>query len=731
MLLLFVPLSSIAQHTPLSGRVTDVKNRPLAGASVTIKDSYDGASTDSLGRFSFSTSESGNRTIVISSVGYKSWEQAVSLNGSKQMLNVQLREELNELKAVVISAGSFEASDAKRVTVLKPLDILTTASANADIAAALRTLPGTQQVGESAELFVRGGAGYETRQFIDGTAVANPFYAAAPDIASRGRFSPQLFKGTVFSTGGYSALYGQALSAAVILESIDLPERSSAGLSLSPLFAGGQFQHLAKDNRSSYGATYGYTNLSLYFGMVPQKPDYFRVPQLHNADVNFRVKVGKTGMLKFYSVYGWQKLGLRNPNLDSASLKDAFGLINNNWYNNLSYRQRLGNRWKMNLGLGLSGNDDNMQSQVQDANNAPASGSLPWYIDARNYTLRNRSMLAQVRAVFEYKLAGLSALRMGGEYWYSRDSSRYNKFGKTLTDHFSAAFAEGDIYITNKLAAKAGARLEHSALMNVANLAPRFSMAYKTARFAQASLAYGQFYQKPLNQFLLFNDALGYMKATHYIANYQVVKPACTLRVEAFYKKYSNLVSTLPDTANNGNGFAQGVEVFWRDKKTFKNVDYWITYSFLDTKRDYLNYPFQLTPTFAARHTANLVVKRYFSKLNTQVNLNYQFATGRPYYDIRYDATAGKHLLADQGTTIPYNNLSFSLNYLPKVGKTFTVFVLSITNVLGSKQVFGYNYSYNGLVKAPVTPPAPRFIFLGMFMSWGTDRRQDAINNNL
>jgi hypothetical protein len=125
------------------------------------------------------------------------------------------------------------------------------------------------------------------------------------------------------------------------------------------------------------------------------------------------------------------------------------------------------------------------------------------------------------------------------------------------------------------------------------------------------------------------------------------------------------------------------------------------------------------------------VVKRFFSKLNTQVNLNYQFATGRPYYDIRYNAVSGKYLLADQGTTSAYNNLSFSLNYLPKLGKTFTVFVLSITNVLGSKQVFGYNYSHNGLVKSPVTPPAPRFIFLGMFMSWGTDRRQDAINNNL
>ena len=78
-------------------------------------------------------------------------------------------------------------------------------------------MPGAQQIGEQEGLFVRGGTGEETKQFIDGTLVNNPYYTSVPDIATRGRFSPFLFKGTVFSTGGYSALYGQALSSAVIL----------------------------------------------------------------------------------------------------------------------------------------------------------------------------------------------------------------------------------------------------------------------------------------------------------------------------------------------------------------------------------------------------------------------------------------------------------------------------------------------------------------------------------
>ena len=125
-----------------------------------------------------------------------------------------------------------------RGAVMSSLDIATTAGSNADITAALKTLPGTQQVGEQEGLFVRGGTGQETKQFIDGSLVNNPYYTSVPDISTRGRFSPFLFKGTVFSTGGYSALYGQALSSVVLLESIDLPERSEIDASISPIVAG-------------------------------------------------------------------------------------------------------------------------------------------------------------------------------------------------------------------------------------------------------------------------------------------------------------------------------------------------------------------------------------------------------------------------------------------------------------------------------------------------------------
>src|SRR6185436_10963978 len=141
-------------------------------------------------------------------VGFETMEKKIFCKDGLLEENLKLKEVVNELNVVVVSAGSFEVSDAKRVTILRPLDIVTTAGAGGDTYGALQTLPGTQHVGNETGLFVRGGDASETRTFIDGIAVADPFFTEVPDIPQRGRFSPFLFKGTIFSTGGYSAEYG-------------------------------------------------------------------------------------------------------------------------------------------------------------------------------------------------------------------------------------------------------------------------------------------------------------------------------------------------------------------------------------------------------------------------------------------------------------------------------------------------------------------------------------------
>jgi hypothetical protein len=201
-------------------------------------------------------------------------------------------------------------------------------------------------VGESEGLYVRGGTAAETKTYIDGTLVNNFFYSSVPNIAQFGRFSPFIFKGTVFSTGGYSALYGQALSSALILESIDLPEQSTANIGLTVLSGSAGYQHLSKSKKFSAGGSYNYTDLGPVFKLIKQEQDYSKAPAYHNADLNFRVRTSKTGILKYYGYFSNSKLAFTTPSLDSSGYFDRFGITNTNFYHNLAWKENLGRAWK-------------------------------------------------------------------------------------------------------------------------------------------------------------------------------------------------------------------------------------------------------------------------------------------------------------------------------------------------------------------------------------------------
>ncbi|HUS03450.1 MAG TPA: TonB-dependent receptor, partial [Chitinophagaceae bacterium] len=361
----------------------------------------------------------------------------------------------------------------------------------------------------------------------------------------------------------------------------------------------------------------------------------------------------------------------------------------------------------------------------------------------KNFDVATHGNYANAKVVIEKRLTGLSAVRFGSEYNYSNDKTDvtlYNaKSTQTVKENLLSGFAEADIYITNDIAAKIGGRAEHSSLVDKWNVAPRLSLAYKFTDNSQASFAYGIFYQDPEKRHLPSAANLDFARSTHYIVQYQKLNNNRTFRTEIFYKKYQDLFKTSSNTGketavnNQGYGEAKGFELFWRDKKTIKNVDYWVSYSFLDTKRDFLNYPTAIAPPFASKHTASLVAKKFVTKWKTQFNGSYTYATGRPYYNIRYDNAANANKIFDAGKTKDYNSVSFSVNYLPNIGQPnaskFTVIVFSVTNVLGTNNIYSYNYSYNGLNKQPVTPPSKRFFYLGCFISFGIDRTENAVNN--
>ena len=739
--LLFISTQTFSQ-IKISGVVKDNKGESLIGVNISVKGSYDGATTNAKGEYNFETDAKDSIILNATYIGFLPQEKVIKITSNSINQNFLLKEKINDLKAVVISAGAFEASDEKKGTQLKALDIVTTAGSNGDSYGALKTLPGTQQTNDREGLFVRGGTGSETQTFIDGTWVKNAFTASVPDLGARGRFNPFIFKGTVFSAGGYSALYGQALSSAVILETIDLPERSSANINASSVGIGASVQQLAKNKKSSYGIGYNYTNLSPYFKIIKQNITYQQAPLSHQIDANFRCKTSKTGIFKFYGYYNQTDININRINISSLDYEDAnkeyqdeFGVKNKNAYANLSYKEYINKTWKLNIGLAFSKNKDHIITRVLDANQQIVNDSNFYY--SKDVVIENENYLATSKIVLEKNLNNLNSIRFGGEYIYNQDAllSATQNAPNTIStkEHYKAIFAESDIYITNDLAGKIGIRAEHSSIIQQSNIAPRASVAYKLKRAGQLSFAYGMFYQKPDQQYLYQSNQLNYQRADHYILNYQYQPKDRIIRVEAYYKKYHHLLKTIPSFNNNGKGYAKGIELFYRDKKSIKGLDFWISYSYIDTKRDFINYTKMVQPDFVANHVASLVLKKFWTKYMFGINGTYTYSSGRPY--INRNETNVSNFMQDK--TMAYHNVSISANYIKTIRKAFTVFVLSINNPFGFKQVYGYNYATKDLnnngnfYRREITPTARQFLFLGMFMSFGIDRTQEAIDNNL
>jgi hypothetical protein len=702
-------------QTRLSGRVTDERGRALPGANVFIRGSYDGANTDSTGTFRFQTSKQDSALLVVSYMGYEPYSKLLTLSQKELTVQVRLAELPNELNTVVITAGAFEASDEKRMTHLKAMDIVTTAGAAADITAAINFMPGAQRVGEQQGLFVRGGTAQEAKVVIDGLIVQNPFFSSLPDVQTRGRFDPFQFKGTSFSTGGYSAQYGQALSGLLLLNTTDLGRNTglSAGLNL----AGATLSYEGASERASVAGTVNYTNLKPLFWLVPQNVGWLHEPTGLGSSLTYRLKPRPTGLLKLYGMYANSVVGMTVRDPAAATDQNPTGrsplhLRNGNAFLTGTYTDSWQEaRWTLQTGFSYSHDRDQQTVGGLDVG-------------------RTNDRL-QARAVLTRLFPGNNTLLFGTEV--HRLHLRNTVMGRTyaLTDLYHALFAEGQLYTTRKLAVQLGIRGEYSSLLNRFNVAPRLSAAYKTGLYSQVSVAAGQFYQTPDYQYLYFNPALAYERADHLIAQYQLMHNKRTFRLEAFYKNYAHLVlertqhtqplpGTLPFdanpyrfpiglTSNAGSGYAQGFDVFWRDQTSIRGLDYWLTYSFVDTRRLFRNYLAAATPTFVSNHNLSLITKRYFQKIRTTASLTYAFSSGRPYYNPNCPES---QFLTDRTPAV--HNVSLQANYLTNLAGRFVVLYAAVENLLNTQNVFTYRYSPDGKERYAIGPPSYRSAFIGV-----------------
>ncbi|MEM8999208.1 MAG: TonB-dependent receptor [Bacteroidota bacterium] len=700
-------------QTQVSGMVTDIAKNPISGANVFLEGTYDGASTDVNGKFSFETTETGTQTLVISMLSFETHYEMGDLSYFKD-LDIVMVEAINALSGVTLSAGTFEAGDNSKVSVLKPLDIVTTAGAVGDFVAALQTLPGTTTVNEDGRLFVRGGEAEETQVFIDGLRVFQPFNATANNIPTRGRFSPFLFKGITFSTGGYSAEYGQALSSVLLLNTTDVPEQEKTDISIMSVGGGVGNTQIWGDESLSVNTSY--INLSPYEDLIPstQGVRWNNPYESISGEAVFRSK-GDKSLLKLYTGFTYADLDISQEDINFDEFI-RYRLRNTNLYFNTGYKYFFQNDWTLHTGASISfdGNDIGIIDDGVDTQEIASHAKI------------------KVKKAFNNRFN----INFGAEHFIQDYDETFIaedgfQFESGYMDNLSAAFFESDIFFSNTFALKLGARGEYTSVLDEFSISPRVSLAYKSSEKGQFSLAYGDFYQNPRTEIIKYDQTLGLEKTSHYILNYQWLGNGKTFRAEAYYKDYDELVkynTVQPqfDSAFNnlGSGYATGLDVFWRDNKSVSNLDYWLSYSFLDTKRDYRNFTEEATPNFAPRHNLSLVTRYWVDDLRSQVGLSYSYGSGRPY-----DNLNTPEFMAEK--TKAFNNLSFNWAYLIDQQK---ILYFSVSNVMGFNNINDYAYAntpdMNGVFdRQAIRPSADSFFFVGFFWTISTDKKSNQLDN--
>ncbi len=685
-----------AQEILLRGKVIDHRGHVVEGANVLIKGTVYGATTEDDGSFTFKVPTPGDTVLVVRHVAMRTEELTISVQIGMPPVTIRIRPRSTLLDEASVMMRNHRSIDHNRSITLTTMDVDTSPGSDGDVTTALRQFPGVQTVGESAALFVRGGSSEESKTFIDGLEITHPYVTGVPDIAQRSRFSPHLFEGITFSTGGYAAAYGGALSSILSLDSRQHPAQSSTVVALLPYGLQAGHDQLFSA-RTSAGVDLGYSNFGPYYRLINHQTDWTNAPANWTANANFRHTMPDGGIIKWYGYANTASQAANLPNEHDEGRPAHLGVDNRSAVSLLTWEGPLAHKGRVYVGYGFNFNHDEYHA-------ASTTGA--------------RQAQHQLRAAIQTPLIGATSIDVGAEGYGVRLAP---SGAGTLLDNKVAAWAELTIPALGSVTLRPGLRMDYSTLLARAALSPRLTATYQLSTADRLSLVWGKYTQQPDYMYLAAMPDVHYQRAYHYMANFQHTRGGHLLRVEGYYKEYSALLTTRDDLANAGSGMATGLELFYRNQQGDQGVDYWLSYSYLHTQRAYLDYPVRAMPAFATPHTAHAVAKQFIRPIGVYVGASYSFATGRPYFNPNNPAFLGDR-------TAAYHNVNVNAALLRKWGNAFVTVVAAVNNVLGSRQVFGYRYADDGGFRVPIERPYGRSLLIAAFISIGRDRSDEILN---
>ena len=226
--------SAYAQTKQINGVVVDEQKQPIIGATVLVKGTSNGTSTDFDGRFTLNVAD--DAVLNVSYVGYSSIEVKATEN-----MTIVLKEQTEMLEEfVVIGYGTVKKSDATgSVTAIEPDEFNKGLQATAQDALVgkmpgVNVVPGSGAPGSAATIRIRSGASLSASNdpliVIDGVPVDNSTIEGGGNVI--GGLNPNDIETfTVLKDASATAIYGSRASNGVIV--ITTKKGSKGGLKVT------------------------------------------------------------------------------------------------------------------------------------------------------------------------------------------------------------------------------------------------------------------------------------------------------------------------------------------------------------------------------------------------------------------------------------------------------------------------------------------------------------------
>ena len=693
-----VLMAAAPEPVVIKGRVFDVQGTPLAFANVYLVETLEGTVTDRAGEFSFQTRARGPVTLRVTYMGFKPHESALRVApGPSSPVRVTLKPEAVRGQKVTVTAGSFRADDEQGAT-LTAMDVVRTPGAAADLFMAIQALPGVQQAAEGAGLFVRGGDVSETAIFLDGALITHPYRYESPTGGFFGTFSPFLLKGSYFSSGGYGAQYGHGLSGVLAMESLDMPSRFTCGLGVG-LAAESAFLSLPiVPGKAGINLSGNLSNTRMLFKVNGDLDRFTEPPGAHDLSANATVRLSGRWRLKLFHFLGGDRIGVRveDPDHDPLFENDA-----DNRFTHAVLRGALDGGWLITLGAGASrySQSPRMGALDIDLTDRLLQGS----VTIERLKNGRRLVIGAQRLLWRSAISGTRPL---GEADANPDAPQVTvdtRYRSTRT----ALFASTELGL-GPLTFIPGLRWSHEDLSGASVTDPRLSAVWTLPKGFRLTAAWGRYHQSPDPRYFdetVGNPGLGNLAAEHAVLGLGWERGETQVRVEAYNKWYHDLL--LQESGyryvNRGAGRARGVDIFVKSR--YKTLSGWLSCSWLDAKRRWMDMPVWCPPDFAIPQTFTTVIN-WDATARLMVGGSLKAASGRPYTPSlgAYNATR----------TPAYVRVDLTLGYRTSlIGRDMTIFYASCNNVLGRRNILDYAYSDDYSRRVAVESAYGRSVYFG------------------